>query len=371
MKKNNTIDAFFALIKAGLWERDIQLASFKYIQYNQVLKLAEEQSVVGLVAAGLEHVVDTKIPKEEVLPLVGQTLQLEQRNTAMNNFIGTLIQKMRDADIYSILIKGQGIAQCYERPLWRACGDVDLLLSDSNYKKAKDFLLPLATVVESEEKYGLHVGMTIDSWEVELHGNLRSGLWHGIDKTLDKIQESVFYEGKVRTWGNGKTQVFILDVNEHLVYVFSHILQHFYKKGIGLRQVCDWCRILWTYRDTIDKELLNERLHQMGIVSEWKAFAAFAVLHLGMKQTDIPFYNSSSKWISKADYIYDYLLRMGNFGHNINNEQKNYSLIKRKWFTLTNIIRNSLSHVIVFPYSSIRTCCYQLGLGLKSTLGLL
>lgn len=39
---------------------------------------------------------------------------------------------------------------------------------------------------------------------------------------------------------------------EDVVYVFAHILQHFFKGGIGLRQICDWCRLLYTYRDSLN-----------------------------------------------------------------------------------------------------------------------
>ena len=30
-----------------------------------------------------------------------------------------IVDKMREKDIYTLLVKGQGIAQCFERPLWR------------------------------------------------------------------------------------------------------------------------------------------------------------------------------------------------------------------------------------------------------------
>ena len=134
--KTNIQEAFLALVRAGLWETDIQLSQFESIDYSQVLTLAEEQSVVGLVAAGLEHVVDLKPSKEVLLQFIGQTLQLEQRNTAMNSFIEELVSGMRNADIYALLVKGQGVAQCYERPLWRSSGDIDFLLSQDNYNKA-------------------------------------------------------------------------------------------------------------------------------------------------------------------------------------------------------------------------------------------
>lgn len=90
---DNNTQAFLALVRAGLWETDVQLSQFNSIDFLQVLKLADEQSVVGLVAAGLEHVTDVRISKESVLQFVGQALQLEQRNSSMNKFIGELVEK--------------------------------------------------------------------------------------------------------------------------------------------------------------------------------------------------------------------------------------------------------------------------------------
>ncbi len=104
-------------MRAGLWESEARFLLFYGLDYAQAYKLAQEQSVVGLVATGLEHVQDVKIPKDMALSFVGVTLQLEHRNTAMNTFVAGLIEQLRAAGIYALLVKGQGIAQCYERPL--------------------------------------------------------------------------------------------------------------------------------------------------------------------------------------------------------------------------------------------------------------
>lgn len=187
MQIDNNYQAFLALVKAGLWETEVRLTSYGEIKCAFLLTIAQEQSVVGLVSAGLERVVDTKVSKEWALQFAGQTLQLEQRNKAMNAFVASLIEQLRKENIYAILVKGQGIAPCYERPLWRACGDVDLFLSEDNYKKALQILSPLATSIEEENTYYRHLAMTIDGWSVELHGTLRSGLWLSIDRGLDKV----------------------------------------------------------------------------------------------------------------------------------------------------------------------------------------
>ena len=119
-------ETFFALLRAGLWEKDVRLSDYGEIDFQLIYSMVEEQSVVGLIAAGLEHVQDVKVTQNDALNFVGTTLQLEQQNSAMNEFVARLIGNLREKGVYALLIKGQGIAECYERPQWRASGDVDL-----------------------------------------------------------------------------------------------------------------------------------------------------------------------------------------------------------------------------------------------------
>lgn len=348
---NNQL-AFLALVRAGLWEQDARLLPYDPIDFNEVYSLAEEQSVLGIVAAGLEHVSDLKIAKENVLTFVGYTLQLEQRNQSMNAFISEIVEKLRKYGVYTILIKGQGIAQCYERPLWRSCGDVDFLLSNDNYEKAKDFLSPLANSVASENSYSQHLGIMIAPWTVELHGNLRCGLSNRIDKGLDGLMNVIFYEGNVRSWNNGKTQVFLPGVDVDVIYIFTHILQHFYKGGIGIRQVCDLCRFLWYYRSKLDTLLLEKRLKNMGLITEWKAFGAFAVEYLGMPEEAYPLFSMNKKWKRKGKHICSFLIEVGNFGHNRDMSYHSKPFIVRKVYSMTRRLHDSIRHFRLFPLDS-------------------
>lgn len=183
----NTLEAFFELLRKGIWQSSISQGekyahnSFVKVNWADVYQLSEEQSVVGLLAAGIDRnqgsgFEKSAVPQEWSLQFIGATLQIEQQNKAMNEFVRWLINRLRKEGIYAILVKGQGIAQCYERPLWRASGDVDLFLSDTNYEKAREILKPLASTVEEEYVREKHLGMTIDDWVVELHGHLYCGL---------------------------------------------------------------------------------------------------------------------------------------------------------------------------------------------------
>ncbi len=354
MTLNNNQLAFFELLRAGLWEKQARLSVFGAIDFMEVYRIAEEQSVVGLIAAGLEHVTDVKLPKEDILQFVGQALQLEQRNMAMNAFIAKLIAQLRTAEINALLVKGQGIAQCYEKPLWRACGDVDLLLTPDEYEKAKRLLIPLATEVEQEYSHFKHQGMTIDGWEVELHGTQRSRLSRRVDRQIDAVQEDTFKYGNVRTWHNGDTDVFIPAPNNDVIFVFTHILHHFFFEGIGLRQLCDWCRLSWKYREEIDVKGLAFRLDEMGVMSEWKAFAAYAVEYLGMSAEAMPLLGEEARWSRKAVRINAFVLEVGNFGHKQRRYYGGMSYLRRKFVSFWGRLSDMLRHFRIFPLDSIR-----------------
>ena len=293
MLSNNT-KAFFELVRAGLWEKEAQLSQYGSIDFNEILRLSEEQSVVGIVAAGLEHVTDLKVPKEIALQFVGQALQIEQRNTEMNNFIAMLTKRMQEDGIYALLIKGQGVAQCYERPYWRSSGDIDLLLDEDNYKKAKQLLLPLASSTELEAVTIMHFGMTIEKWSVELHGTLHSGLLPKMDSAVDQIQNEAILKRRNRPWSNNGIDVLLPNVDDDIIFVYTHIIKHFFHEGIGLRQICDSVRLLWKYIDEVNVGLLDIRIRSMGLETEWKTFGVIACNYLGFPIERFPFYSQSS-----------------------------------------------------------------------------
>lgn len=366
-------DAFFALLRAGLWP-DVGFAkSWKHgsadsVDWKEVYQLAEEQSVVGVVLSGIEHST-IKPPQELLLQWIGEVQMLEQQNKEMNRFIAELIESLRKADIYTLLLKGQGIAQCYDKPLWRCSGDVDLFLDDVNYEKAKRLLVPLASEVETEYVGSKHLGMTIDGWVVELHGSLRVGLPNKINRVLDDIKADTFNRGNMRSWMNGRTQMFLLGKENDIVYVFVHFFNHFYKEGVGLRQLCDWCRLMWTYRDEIDVKKIEGRIQEMGLVSEWKAFYNLASRYLGMpdfgsqdSQTRMSDQRSSaglmvhdSRYDKKADRIMEFILKSGNMGHNRDMSHfSKYPYLIRKCVSMGRRIGDLKNHARIFPMDSLR-----------------
>jgi hypothetical protein len=365
--KDKTQEAFFALLQAGLWEKSVRLLPFSPIDFDALYKLAEEQSVVGLIAAGLEHVEDLTLEKRQVMPFMKRIITLESRNASMNGFIASLYTKMREAGIEALLVKGQGIAQCYERPMWRAAGDVDLLFDAENYEKAKAFLIPMASSVDIEEVPQMHLGMKIDSWTVELHGTLHCGLSRFMNGKVDQVQKELFRNRDFRIWHDGETDILLPGETRDSIFIFTHILQHFYRGGIGVRQICDWTRLLWTYRDSIDRTLLEQRITQMRLMTEWKSFAAFAVDYLGMPVEAMPLYDPAPRWQRKARRINTYILEVGNFGHNRASSYTNRTTyLSRKTLSFHYRLTDFLRHLAIAPRTSLTVFGRTLVIGMKA-----
>ena len=158
----------------------------------------------------------------------------------------------------------------------------------------------------------------------------------------------------------------LLNADEDVVYVFTHILQHFYKGGIGLRQICDWCRLLWTYRESLNYVLLESRIKKAGLMSEWRAFGAFAVEYLGMPIEAMPLLDVRSqkedgrciidkRLRRKAERIKDFILMSGNFGHNRDmSYYDKYPYLVRKVISLGRRCGDLFRHARIFPLDSLR-----------------
>ena len=375
---NNNQQAFFALVRAGLFpvhgERFMVNDSFfRNVDWGKVYQLAQEQSLQGLVLQGIDwfKVHDSGFTVSQVLLLqwIGEVQIIEQQNKTLNAFINSITKKFENEDVRGLLVKGQGVAQCYERPFWRVSGDVDLILDEENYQRGKLVLSKMASLDHEENLFDKHYSAEVDGFCVELHGTMRGMLTKKADDFMDALQVDLFKNNRFREWNNDGTVVKLPCPDDDVLFVFTHILKHFFNYGIGLRQVCDWCRLLYTFRDSLDYGLLESRLRKMGLMSEWKVFGALAVEYLGMPIEAMPFlkFRDESfkfrdrlkdkeyrKYKRKADRVLAFILETGNFGHNRDNSYyNNTNAIVRGLMSLWRHTCDSFKHSFIFPVDSI------------------
>ena len=93
----------------------------------------------------------------------------------------------------------------------------------------------------------------------------------------------------------------------------------------------------------------------MGLMTEWKAFGAFAVDYLGMPSDAMPFYSPSRKWKRKAKRICTYVMEVGNFGHNRDRSYFcKYPYLIRKIRSFGRRCGDLIRHARIFPFDSLR-----------------
>lgn len=366
MSSQNNQEIFLALIRSGLWETEARHSSYEGVDWDDVYRLASEQSVLGLVLAGIERYknlnANLNLNQEVLLQWIGEVQMLEQQNKAMNQFIADLFEELSKAGVSALLVKGQGVAQSYEKPLWRCSGDIDLLMDGENYERAKELLIPIADHVETENIGKKHLGLYIKDFLIELHGAMPFMLSEKVDVVLEEVIDKANADN---TNGTGDLEGVILPKkDEHLVLVFTHFLHHFFIEGVGLRQISDWCRLLWTYKDSLNYGLLESRIKRMGLMSEWKAFASLAVEYLGMPVEAMPFHDVRGKkddvrWRKKGERVLERILKSGNMGHNNDlSYRTKYSGLTYKLVALWRRLKDFVGFTKIFPLDAPRFFVY-------------
>lgn len=312
---DRTDEIFFALLRSGLWGRTEALPEGE-IDWNAVISLSDSQAVTGIIADGLSEVrrafpgcsPDSAVSGRVVRTVLG----IEMMNARIESALSSVCGELNAEGIVCCLLKGQGVARNYPVPSHRSPGDIDLLFDGRNYPKASALLVPKADRLSGEAEDRKHFGMFFGNVEIELHGTLHTFFGKRFNRKLDRMQARLFQDEDFREWNCNGVQVRLPSAGFDAVFIFTHLLQHFYYNGLGLRQVCDWMMHISRNSPAIDRECLASTLRSLGIMEAWKAFGAMAVELLGMPEDEMPFYDrrhsDCPSRIWKAIRLY------GNFG---------------------------------------------------------
>lgn len=121
---------------------------------------------------------------------------------------------------------------------------------------------------------------------------------------------------------------------------------------------------MWTYKDSLNYGLLEQRIKRAGLMSEWKAFGALAVFYMGLPFTvDGLLFDGEKeleRYRQKADKIMVFILKAGNMGHNRgsgfrdNGSWLGRQYVVRKAFSMFRRIGDLINHARIFPLSSLR-----------------
>ena len=350
---NKTLPAFWALLRAGLWMRNVdapELFPLSAEEWREVHVEARRQTVTGLVYQAICALPDEWMPpQEELFRWTVDMDRIEQRNRRMNRSLLQLTAHFERMGLTPVVLKGQGIAALYEEPLWRECGDIDLY-----FPRREDRLQAEAWLTEQgiapERKPD---GSTLYAWqgtEVEHHSHLFDLQSPKVQGCLHRLVEEQGFEWMDMDGGN---RIRVPSPVMNLLLLNTHILKHALGKGIGLRQFCDMAQAYAVLGKRVDGEALK-RIYAETRIGKWsRLLHAFLTEVLAMPSDYLPYQEEINE---EAAPLLDIVLRGGNFGqHAKGQKRQDESAWRRKWNTCRSFWQNAGFSLRYAPDEAIHT----------------
>ena len=128
MKKYFAVyNSFFKLLRSALWKESYR-ENVNVKSFEQLLALAEEQNVFGLVFDVLKDiVVDGIRNKGTIFRAVGLLEKIKLRNTILTKELVDFCKKNEMYAVDYVVVKGLTIGSLYPKPELRMPGDIDFL----------------------------------------------------------------------------------------------------------------------------------------------------------------------------------------------------------------------------------------------------
>jgi hypothetical protein len=289
---------FYGLLRIALWaDRDdavrnevAMLEQYSYSQsdWGSVSKFALEQTVMGLLDMAIEKLPQSLWPPRNVrMQMFMHGNRIKQMHILLNRSLYGMTQKLNAANIHSVLLKGQGIAQDYVVPVTRQCGDLDIWVGNDVYQDVCDAIQKEGYSADyAVARVAKHLNFTYEKSTVEIHrysaklnyAHKNKAFHAWTDECLKSTQRCMWVSSKdwkaSREQSDDAVKILLPQATYNALYIFLHLYHHFIYGGVGFRQLCDWCRCIYVHYSEIDQVELEARLKD----SNYTILGRFSVL---------------------------------------------------------------------------------------------
>ncbi len=312
MTTNNLIhNAFFSLLRSGLWNIPADKQYFPLLdsQWQEIFQLARKQTVEGVVHDGIMTLPVELFPAKDMLYKWTVALDaIERQNRLMDQRIRELVSLLLKEGLKVYLLKGQGVAHCYNEPNHRVCGDIDLYFPTAEeYRLASKLIEQKGIRIETSPGFSseyIWKGIQVEHHKrfIDIHNPFMVNRLQDIFKS--ELENSIIIE-------MGGQEVLTPSPLMANLVVNTHILKHSLSFGIGLRQLCDSAKICYKYNQSIDGQYLEKLYRNIGMLRWMHVLNQILVGYLGLAPHYLPFE------LAKTDNPYwmlNEIMEAGNFG---------------------------------------------------------
>lgn len=310
---------FLKLLSESIFDNKKYLENFEgEIDWNIIYRESVSQAVVELIYESVRKLKISNMPDSELLMnWEEESMVSVMRNSNIMYFHKNLLDIMCNNNIQCCILKGAAAAVNYPNPNLRSMGDIDILVGEENFERAKILLLENGYV---ENDYGIPIEHELkffkDGITIELHKQIPGIPIGNLGNKIREIVKSNIFETSHTAEIEGIS--FIKPSVEYngLVLIF-HIIHHI-STGIGIRQFCDWALYVNNeLTDIIWENKLKPLLIEFKILHLTKVVTKMCHLYL-----DLPL--DKCMWCVEIDDTLCYRLMKnifsdGNFGKKIRN----------------------------------------------------
>lgn len=307
---NDSRNLLLALIRSALWSYPVDgLDSIP--DWTQVLRLAQKQTVSGLVAHAIKHVPEPYRPDAaNHRNLQITAMRICQSHALLNRKLAETKRFLDSKGIHSVLFKGQGVALNYPDSTIRQCGDIDLYVGERNFQRTLSLFKPGTS--EDKFRFIKHFDFDDQGVHIEIHRIAEKLPVRRVNRLFQEWTVKNLEESELRQEMIGGESINLPPVNFDVIYIMNHIWHHFIMGGVGLRQICDWTMYLHRFHGMVDEEQLAGDLDRFNLYIPWQILGCIAVECLGLPSEECPLYDG--KFRKKSDMILEMIWSEGNFG---------------------------------------------------------
>ena len=258
---------FLELLRFSINEQTVVPAS-EETDWDDLFAQAKKQALVGVLFHGIE-----RLPKERQ-PLKNLKLRwymsaekLRKRNEKANKVAAEFTAVLEKAGIGNCILKGQGNALMYANPFCRTSGDIDVWIDPQKAVIRHDELclgderLHIKKISYRHIEIGKYHDVLV---EVHTRPSFMNNLIHNYR------MQHWFEQERGRQFCNqaelpgGAGTIYVLTDDFNVIYQLSHINNHFFYEGIGLRQFVDYYHLLKRARN-LDRDRIASLLKRFGL----------------------------------------------------------------------------------------------------------
>ena len=330
-------EAMLSLVRASLWGTHCNLEgkTCSHELFHNVMQLAMEQAVVGLISQGMMNARVKMESPEDAMDLYGFVRTIRHRNEEVNGAVLKLCTLLQKEGIRIMVVKGQMMAALYPDPGLRQSGDIDFLCHPDDWDKAMSLIRRELNPKVDDSGIGKDLAFDAGNFHYEMHQRLTDLEYARYRRYWEDVVMPESWEHPYSININGQ-DIPTLAPTYTALYVFVHIIGHMLYEGIGLRQFCDWAVLLAQQvkdpssappmganevkskecQDVLDVEILKRHLKGIGLEKAYSGIGAVLTDFLGLPEEKFPFPITASDH-RRAPKVLKNIIDRGNFGYHL------------------------------------------------------